>query len=290
MNTCQLLDDRDIDTTLDRLLHLMKASRKMALANGRSYWVPSLAHAIATGDKLFELYSNLPTRKRSIETVSKRESLEVDTSTEPKHVHLKAPTSLRVRLNNAYEYKRSAKAERYIQKFLALLATKAHSVRLVSKNTWINRIRHIMLDAHSSAEFKSANLGEYLTAELVHRWLYCRQLAVLVQLYTFGMALYSEFGSYRVELIVKLFDRVVDLHNFQFVLMHLSAHEHAALLARIGENTHSYLQLIYCSNCVRFLRLRRALHLLFIMEEVPEWTVQAGYLSLFICFILPIFR
>lgn len=231
MNACQMLEDRDIDNILDRLLHLMKASRKMALANGRSHWAPSLAHAISTGDKLYELYNNLATRKKSIETVSKRESLEVDTSTDPKHVHMKTPTSMRHRLIESF---RSAKVERYVAKFAALLATKAHSVRLVSKNTWINRIRHLMTDAHSSAEFKSAHLGEYLTAELVHRWIYCRQLSVLVQLYTFGKALYSEFGSYRVELIVRLYDRIVDLHNIQFVLMHLSAHEHAALLARIG--------------------------------------------------------
>jgi hypothetical protein len=221
-----------VDATLDRLLGLMKQSRKMMLSSGYQYWTPSINHAIATGDKLYELYNSLATRKRSIETTSKRESIESDVSTDPLHLQFKVPPTLRTRFLVSLKTQR---AEKFVSKFTSLISTFGRSVRLVSKNTWINRLRNIMVDAHPSAEYRSVHMVEYLTFELVHRWVYCRQLAVIIQLFQFGMVLHSNFGSYRVQLIVKLFDRIVDLHNFQFVLMHLNSHEHAALLARLGE-------------------------------------------------------
>ena len=44
----------------------------------------------------------------------------------------------------------------------------------------------------------------------------------------------TSFGSYRVELIVSALHRVLDLHNFECVLMVLTSEEHAQLLARVG--------------------------------------------------------
>jgi hypothetical protein len=42
------------------------------------------------------------------------------------------------------------------------------------------------------------------------------------------------FGSYNVDIVVALFARVVDLHNFEIVLEVLDARECACLFARIG--------------------------------------------------------
>jgi hypothetical protein len=39
---------------------------------------------------------------------------------------------------------------------------------------------------------------------------------------------------YRVELLVMIFDRIVDIHNFEFINMLLNAEEQAAVYARIG--------------------------------------------------------
>lgn len=247
LNTCQLLEDQDIDATLDRLLFLMKQSRKMMLSSGYQYWTPSLAFAIAAGDKLHDMYSTLAGRRRSTETVSKRESLEVDDSTDPLHLQFKVPTALKTRFLTSY---RTSRTQAYVNKFTSLISNFGRSVRLVSKNTWINRLRNTMKDARPSAEYRSAHLLEYLLAELGHRWVYCRQLSVAVQLYSFGVVAHSNFGSYRVELIVKLFDRIVDLHNFQFVLMHLTSVEYAALLARIGRRLGSSNTVLSCAHCL----------------------------------------
>ena len=61
-----------------------------------------------------------------------------------------------------------------------------------------------------------------------------RHLALLLHLYDDGRAKHSDFGTYRVELVVGLFSRVVDVHNFEVVLMQLSAMEHACVIARLG--------------------------------------------------------
>jgi hypothetical protein len=42
------------------------------------------------------------------------------------------------------------------------------------------------------------------------------------------------FGSYRVELVVALFSRVVDIHNFDLVLRVLMPYEHAQVICRLG--------------------------------------------------------
>jgi hypothetical protein len=42
------------------------------------------------------------------------------------------------------------------------------------------------------------------------------------------------FGTFRVEVVVLLFDRIIDLHNFELVMMVLSAPEAAAVHGRIG--------------------------------------------------------
>lgn len=100
---------------------------------------------------------------------------------------------------------------------------------------WGKRMFEVMIEnGNASDEFKSAALLEYFEAELGGHWLYCKYLSVLLECFTIGMAPKSNMGSYRVELIVLLFHRLVDLHNFEFILMNLNSDEHAAVLARIG--------------------------------------------------------
>lgn len=68
-------------------------------------------------------------------------------------------------------------------------------------------------------------------------WILSRHLALLVQLFQslFGdVAKTPYFGSYCAEMVVLLFSRVVDLHNFEIVLAGLSARDCACVFCRIG--------------------------------------------------------
>lgn len=100
---------------------------------------------------------------------------------------------------------------------------------------WGARMLEVVVKGNGSDELKAAALLEFFEAELGGMWLQCRHLALVLEVYApLGQAWHSHFGSYRVQLIVMLFDRLVDLHNFELVLYVLSAEEHACVLARIG--------------------------------------------------------
>jgi hypothetical protein len=107
-----------------------------------------------------------------------------------------------------------------------------------STSPWRRRLFEVMLDTKGATdEYKSNALLEYFESELTHVWLYCKYVAHVLELFKMGMAAKSSMGSYRVQLLVMLFDRIVDLHNFELVLMVLNAEEHACVLARIGTLT-----------------------------------------------------
>ncbi len=94
----------------------------------------------------------------------------------------------------------------------------------------------MVIESNGSDEYKCAAILEYLESEIAGLWLYCIHLSVILELFSpIGLAPRSNFGSYRVELVVMLFNRIVDLHNFEFVMMVLNAEEQAALYARIGK-------------------------------------------------------
>lgn len=100
---------------------------------------------------------------------------------------------------------------------------------------WGKRLYEVVLESTGSDEYKSAALLEFFESELGHLWLYCKYVALVLELFAdFGTAPRSNFGSYRVELLVMLFDRIIDLHNFEIIISVLTAEEQAAVHARIG--------------------------------------------------------
>eukprot|EP01035_Chromulina_nebulosa_P022697 gene22697-29391_t len=67
-------------------------------------------------------------------------------------------------------------------------------------------------------------------------WIFCRHLALLLQCFLpYGFVKQTKyFGTYRVELVITLFARLVDLHNFELVMAALSPYEAACVYARLG--------------------------------------------------------
>ena len=103
------------------------------------------------------------------------------------------------------------------------------------KQFWSKRLYEVMFESNGTEELKSAAIIEFLEIMMSTWYLYCRQLSLFLEMFHIGSANKSSMGSYRVELIVMWFDHILDLHNFELVLMVLNAEEHAALYARIGE-------------------------------------------------------
>mmetsp|Transcript_26381 Transcript_26381/g.39138 ORF Transcript_26381/g.39138 Transcript_26381/m.39138 type:complete len:1369 (+) Transcript_26381:243-4349(+) len=66
-------------------------------------------------------------------------------------------------------------------------------------------------------------------------WIRARHLAMMVSKFRIGVARKTAtFGTYRVEVVVRLFSRVVDVHNFDLVLRILTPFEYACVVCRLG--------------------------------------------------------
>ena len=72
------------------------------------------------------------------------------------------------------------------------------------------------------------------THHYLGRYLNCAQLALIVNKFPDGSELHNEYSTYRVELIVRLFSRLVDLINFDYVLKELEQAEYAMVVFRLG--------------------------------------------------------
>jgi hypothetical protein len=93
-----------------------------------------------------------------------------------------------------------------------------------------------MASKNIQAPTKAAKTLEILFETFETLFLLSRHLEMLVLLFhDLGtLPTSNNFGTYRVELIVGLFSNIVDLHNFEIVLRHLSSYEVACIYCRIG--------------------------------------------------------
>jgi hypothetical protein len=92
----------------------------------------------------------------------------------------------------------------------------------------------LLASKRATNENKCLIIMEYIESSLLGRRLYCRQLALIMEFFKIGRTQKSNLGSYRVELVINAFHRILDLNNFELVLMVLTAREHAAVIARLG--------------------------------------------------------
>lgn len=79
--------------------------------------------------------------------------------------------------------------------------------------------------------------GRYLDALeiiLAGRFITCAQMGLLLEKFPCGDARIDAFATYRVELIISLFSRIVDKVNFEYVLRELTNAEMAMVIYRVG--------------------------------------------------------
>ena len=82
---------------------------------------------------------------------------------------------------------------------------------------------------------KAAKAVELLDEILSKVWLNCRQVALLIKYFHNGKKHKAKgYGTYRVELIVAIFPRILDIWHFDVIMSELEGHECGCLYARIG--------------------------------------------------------
>jgi len=111
-----------------------------------------------------------------------------------------------------------------------------HTHHSHSHHRMMRKLHILLMSKKVRKESKAVRLTELLGEVLMHVWIRCRHLALLMECFKkFGSVKKAvHFGSYRTELAVSLFSRVVDPHNFELVMRVLDPYEAGCLVSRIG--------------------------------------------------------
>ena len=86
-----------------------------------------------------------------------------------------------------------------------------------------------------SDEAKASRLLDAIIDHLSKGFILCRHLAVVIAYFEYGsVRKTTHFGSYNVELVVAIYNRIVDIHNIEVVLRQLDGYEVGCIYCRLG--------------------------------------------------------
>jgi hypothetical protein len=93
-----------------------------------------------------------------------------------------------------------------------------------------------MLNRKISNNAKAIRVVEAVDDSVSKLWLQCRHVALIMECFAYmGRQTRTEyFGSYRSELLCLIYERIIDIHNFELILRVLEPIEIASIIARIG--------------------------------------------------------
>lgn len=98
-----------------------------------------------------------------------------------------------------------------------------------------NKFTDLLINPTVTSNAKAFRIFEVLIDLFSKVYLRCRHILLMIRHFQFGVTVrVPKYGSYLVELVVFLFPRIVDLHNFEIIMNELSAEDCAALYCRIG--------------------------------------------------------
>ena len=125
--------------------------------------------------------------------------------------------------------------------FASLSHTKAqsrtcyHSPNLPHSQTLTLTLSLTHTQLHSSSHILTLSLSQTRTYTHTHFY-HPRHLSLVIKMFSeYGSIDKTDlFGTYRVELVVSLFARILDLHNFELVMHCLTPKEAAAVYCRVG--------------------------------------------------------
>merc|ERR1711871_885097 len=84
-------------------------------------------------------------------------------------------------------------------------------------------------------EAKGVRMVEVFIDFLAKHHFMCRHIAILIAYFDYGAVKKTEhFGTYNVELVVSMFSRIMDPHNFEVIAHQLNGYELGCVYARLG--------------------------------------------------------
>ena len=112
----------------------------------------------------------------------------------------------------------------------------AAEASVASSDEYQRKLRDLLAAENVSTKSKAAKMYELLDETFSKLWIYSRHLALICEVFApLGLELKTEvFGTYRVDLVVSLFERLVDPYNFELVLRVLEPAEVGCIYCRLG--------------------------------------------------------
>ncbi len=108
--------------------------------------------------------------------------------------------------------------------------------RLTDLEQYALKMKEMLLKKTLHIGLKAQRIVEWLEELFGRTWIFSRQLALIIEVIR-GIGHKKQtrhFGTYRTELFVALFHRVIDIHNIEIALKVMSPFEVACIHARIG--------------------------------------------------------
>ena len=110
------------------------------------------------------------------------------------------------------------------QIFFFLLQLYQNPMAMIQNDDFLDKLKEMLTSPQVQSGCKAHKLVDVLEDLFARAWIYSRHLVLIIECFgrMYGYTKQTRsHGTYRVDLIVALFGRIVDLHNFEFVV---SAH------------------------------------------------------------------
>lgn len=131
--------------------------------------------------------------------------------------------------------RRRVQSERESESFGPLPTIESTTIKTSHKDKFWHDLQCLISSNDVPSEAKSSRVIDFLEDLLGTVVLRCKHLANIIENFQFGIIEKClGFGSYRTELVVTLFPRILDLANFKLILAVLTPQEIACLYCRIG--------------------------------------------------------
>lgn len=94
-------------------------------------------------------------------------------------------------------------------------------MEMIEGDEFLDKFRDLMGSRAVQSGAKAHRIVDLVEDLFARSWLYCRHLVLILECFAahYGYLKQTKnHGTYRVDMVVSLFGRIVDLHNFEFVV------------------------------------------------------------------------
>ena len=259
LSECFLLKGKDHKNAMNKLYRYKQLSYMTNNGDAKTVYECDWDRATLIGDTEYEFYDNLSSRLYEHNSSTENEDVRInyfgcaDLITEDKLIEI-CTGVMNFRIDNAVcpgslnnsKNKGKLKLVKSIDDEESMNEENEQEDNNINANEdlaptkrqddFMIKLKHLLACENVKPQAKAARLLELLDDVFGKLWLYCRHVALICECFkNLGTIKKTDtFGTYRVELVISLFERIVDAHNFELIMRVLEPFEVGCLYCRLG--------------------------------------------------------